>query len=184
MTSLTNLNHDIVLEILLLLYNTDTKSLDNFYKINKKTYDIYHTYKNLLKRKHIFYTLTLYKYEKDQINMLINIYPDILDIIIKTLKNNCLNEADYWYLINQLKNKCKNTKYNDIYIIIKNKHFENLFDKMYNLILYPLTLRYHIFCNRHFNNNLTLYYEWLEENYIWTGKNQYYKALHGRITFN
>ena len=181
MTSLANLNHDIVLEILLLLYNTDIKSLDNFYKINKNTYNIYHTYKTLLKKKHIFYILSLHKYEKDQINMLINFYPDILDIIIKTLKNNFLDEDNYWYLIDQCTNKNKN---DIIYIIIKNKHFEKLFDKMYNLILYPLTLRYHIFCIRHFNNNVNLYYEWLEDNYIWTGKTQYYKALHHRITFN
>ena len=184
MSSFLNLNQDLVLEILLLLYNTDTKCLDNFYKINKNTYDIYHTHKHLLKRRHIFYTLSLYKYEKDQINMLINIYPDILDIIIKTLQNNFLNEYHYWYLIDKCKKECKNAKYNYIYIIIKNKHFEKLFDKMYSLMLYPLTLRYHIFCSRHINNNFNLYYEWLEENYIWTGKNQYYKALHGRITFN
>lgn len=170
-----------MLEILLLLYNTDTKSLDNFYKINKNTYNIYHTYKNLLKKRHIFYILSLHKYEKDQINMLINFYPDILDIIIKTLKNNFLDEDHYWYLIDQCTNKNKN---DIIYIIIRNKHFEKLFDKMYNLILYPLTLRYHIFCSRHFNNNFSLYNEWLEENYIWTGKKQYYKALHNRITFN
>jgi hypothetical protein len=180
MSSLSNLNHDIVLEILLLLYNTDIKSLDNFYKINKNTYNIYQTYQNLLKKRHLFYFLSSHKYEKDQINMMINIYPDVLDIIIKTLKNNFLNEEDYWYLIEICKDKNKNDM---IYIIIKNKKFETLFDKMYNLILYPLTLRYHIFCSRHFNNNVSLYYEWLEDNCIWAGKTQYYKALYHRITF-
>ena len=168
-----------MLNILLLLYNTDKNSLSNFYKINKNTYNIYHTYKRLLKRRHIYYILSKHKYTQQQINILIHVYPNILNIIIETLQNDFLNEDNYWYLLNLLENK----KDYDIYTVIKNDNFEELFDKKSRLILYPLTRRYFSICNRHFNNNYTLYYKWLEDNYIWPGKKKYYKALHGRINF-